>query len=633
MITAFAAAIVVDVTVALAAGLLICWMLRRRPAALRHWVLAAALGVAAAAPLLEVTLPSWELPVLTSTEPVTSQTSAFSSEPAMSAAPPLASVEDAPRIAWVPILVTIWAAGCGLLLSSLLAGLARLTWMTRRCRPVRARLWRERVVALSAQCGIRRPVTILESPDRPLLITSGLLRPRIIVPASAASWSEERIDVVLAHELAHIVRGDWAVQVGAEALRAMHWFNPFIWIACRRLRVESELACDDAVLRRGVDAADYASHLLAVARHVVTAGRGWVSAPAIAHVSTLERRIAAMLNVSSNRAPVTRAARLVVLLLPVTITVSVAAATLTERIDAAPFVSGSAEDIPLAAAPMASRAPAVVNTPVPRPAATRTAVVAPLEAPVAPPQPPAQQKPATLTGSVRDASGAVMPGVLVTLNDASGTGVSTPTDNNGQFRLRNIVPGEYQFTASLPGFTTRTTALSLAEGQELNNNVTLAVGQLAETITVTCAPATATLRSDTVPALSLLKRSTVPRLFAPLRETAISAPAFAAQGVPIRVGGQIRAPRQVKKVAPVCPAVTPGAGLVVILEATIGADGLIKDVKVLRPAPADDKQAGYVQAAVTAVRQWEYTPTLLNNVPTPVIMTAAVTFVVPAKPN
>ena len=187
MITALAAAVVVDVTVALAAGLLICWMLRRRPAALRHWVLAAALGVAAAAPLLEVTLPAWELPVLTGTEEATSEASTFGSEPAMPAAPAVASVQDAPGIAWVPMVVTIWAAGCGLLLTSLLAGLARLTWMTRRCRPVQARLWRERAVALSAQCGLRRPVTILESPDRPLLVTSGLMRPRIIVPASAAS--------------------------------------------------------------------------------------------------------------------------------------------------------------------------------------------------------------------------------------------------------------------------------------------------------------------------------------------------------------------------------------------------------------------------------------------------------------
>ena len=93
------------------------------------------------------------------------------------------------------------------------------------------------------------------------------------------------------------------------------------------------------------------------------------------------------------------------------------------------------------------------------------------------------------------------------------------------------------------------------------------------------------------------------------------------------------APRQVKKVNPRCPAVTPGAGLVVILEGAIGADGLVKDVKVLRPQPADDKQTGYVQAAVDAVRQWEYTPTRLNNVPVPVIMTVTVSFVVAASPN
>ena len=59
---------------------------------------------------------------------------------------------------------------------------------------------------------------------------------------------------------------------------------------------------------------------------------------------------------------------------------------------------------------------------------------------------------------------------------------------------------------------------------------------------------------------------------------------------------------------------------VVILEATIGADGKVKDVRVLRSIPLLD------QAAIDAVRQWEYTPTLLNNVPVPVIMTVTVQF-------
>ena len=59
---------------------------------------------------------------------------------------------------------------------------------------------------------------------------------------------------------------------------------------------------------------------------------------------------------------------------------------------------------------------------------------------------------------------------------------------------------------------------------------------------------------------------------------------------------------------------------VVILEAVIGVDGRVNDARVLRSIPLLD------QAAVDAVRQWEYTPTLLNGVPTPVIMTVTVNF-------
>jgi protein TonB len=91
---------------------------------------------------------------------------------------------------------------------------------------------------------------------------------------------------------------------------------------------------------------------------------------------------------------------------------------------------------------------------------------------------------------------------------------------------------------------------------------------------------------------------------------------------PVRVGGQIKAPTQVRKVNPTYPSIAQSARVqgVVILEATIGIDGKVKDVKVLRSIPLLD------QAAIDAVRQWEYTPTLLNNVPVPVIMTVTVQF-------
>jgi protein TonB len=90
----------------------------------------------------------------------------------------------------------------------------------------------------------------------------------------------------------------------------------------------------------------------------------------------------------------------------------------------------------------------------------------------------------------------------------------------------------------------------------------------------------------------------------------------------VRVGGDIRPPRKVMDVAPVYPPLARAAGVqgLVILEAVIGEDGGVRDVRVLRSAPLLD------QAAMEAVRQWRFTPTLLNGEPVPVVMTITVAF-------
>src|SRR5678815_5797687 len=89
------------------------------------------------------------------------------------------------------------------------------------------------------------------------------------------------------------------------------------WIACSRLRRESELACDDIVLNSGIGGTSYASHLVELARTFSVHGRTWLPAPSIARPSTLERRVRAMLNPHVNRRPVSmkrRAALATVLL-------------------------------------------------------------------------------------------------------------------------------------------------------------------------------------------------------------------------------------------------------------------------------------------------------------------------------
>jgi TonB family protein len=90
----------------------------------------------------------------------------------------------------------------------------------------------------------------------------------------------------------------------------------------------------------------------------------------------------------------------------------------------------------------------------------------------------------------------------------------------------------------------------------------------------------------------------------------------------IRVGGEIKEPRRTRNVGPVYPEIAKAARVqgTVIMECTIGPDGKVVEIRVLRGIPLLD------QAAIDAVKQWEYTPTLLNGVPVSVIMTVTVTF-------
>ena len=91
---------------------------------------------------------------------------------------------------------------------------------------------------------------------------------------------------------------------------------------------------------------------------------------------------------------------------------------------------------------------------------------------------------------------------------------------------------------------------------------------------------------------------------------------------PVRVGGTIGVPMKIRDVKPAYPPDAQAARVtgIVLIEATIGTDGSVTDAKVLRGVPPLN------DAALAAVRQWQYTPTLLNGVPVPVIMTVTVQF-------
>ena len=97
----------------------------------------------------------------------------------------------------------------------------------------------------------------------------------------------------------------------------------------------------------------------------------------------------------------------------------------------------------------------------------------------------------------------------------------------------------------------------------------------------------------------------------------------------VHVGSILKAPQKTKDVKPVYPPTALASHVqgIVILEATIGTDGNVEDAKVIRSIPLLD------QAALDAVRHWEFTPTLLNGVPVPVVMALTVNFSLPSGSN
>ena len=419
---------VLRVAVVTALALVATLMLRGRSAALRHWVLATGTVCALALPVLQPLVPALPVPVVV--PPITGEIDAATPAVVSTVAVAEGRRPVAPAQTWrvFEVLGWIWLAGTSLILATLAAGFARLASIASRAIPVANSRWQCQLRTLAQSYRLTRPVRLLQS-DRPaLLVTWGMRRPTVLLPAGAEAWSDDRMHVVLAHELAHVVRHDWLCQVCAELLRALYWFNPLVWLVGSRLRVESERACDDAVLESGVDPGAYATNLLDVARGFAGHRRSWLPAPAIAGSSHLERRVRAMLNARLNRRPVTLLVRLAV------------------------AIAFAAVTLPLAAL--------------------------------------AQNSFSTFSGSVVDPMNGLLPKATLLLTNArTQAKYEVRADEAGRFEFVGLPPADYALQVTVPGFATLRGNVSIT-GQDVSQQIRLNVGELEETITVTSTPST-----------------------------------------------------------------------------------------------------------------------------------------------
>jgi HEAT repeat protein/beta-lactamase regulating signal transducer with metallopeptidase domain len=312
------------VTLLLSLAWAVARLLGGQPAARRHAIWATALSAALAVPLLGGMVPSWRLAVLPAAESARAVLPVPNTAPASRPVPPprhrenaaaLTALLDAERshepaaspsssgptrvagrapADWIGL---IWVSVAAAVLGRYFASIASVRWLIRDGDVVRDQRWRDACDVAAAELGLSRTPALRASDHVTVPFTSGVLRPVVVVPASALStWSDQRVRVVLLHELAHVRRRDCLVQAVTQLACAAYWFNPLTWVAARRLRAERERACDDLVLDAGMRGADYAQHLLDIARTVTPRRSLSAAALAMARPSELEGRLLAILD-------------------------------------------------------------------------------------------------------------------------------------------------------------------------------------------------------------------------------------------------------------------------------------------------------------------------------------------------
>ena len=483
---------------------------------------------------------------------------------------------------WSSAVAWLLVGGIILRLGWTMAGTVRLRALRHAGEPAPADMHAE-LQALIGTCADIRFVAALGHP-----VTFGLRTPVVLLPESMRTQPASIHRAVVAHELWHVRRRDWMWTVAEELVRAVCWFHPGVWILLSRIQAAREEVVDQlAVLTTG-SRRRYIDALL-----LFTDARPPVAAPALAHRRHLVHRLVLLSReaaMSSKR--IVAATALIVLIV---------LSTAGYGLLAFPFEQSTGADAGLGAGPgpVEARAQQITpENPIPR----RTHSVQ------ADYPPAAAQMQARGTVTVQltlDESGAVaearVSAITMTLQDAGKRIALSHTGQSGRAILQGLVgglPAEGQ--AAVRGAAEALMSAALRAAREWQY----------------AAPFSGPISFPVVVPVGAAVAASEPRATSDGR----GIEAWAAGA--LRVGGDVRAPAKVTHVNPVYPSDAKAAGVqgVVIIETRIEADGRVGDARVIRSIPMLD------QAALDAVKAWQFVPTVVNGEPVPIVMTVTINF-------
>lgn len=267
----------------------------------------------------------------------------------------------------ITLLLVIWGIGAVVLLARLAVGAFVLARVVRRGTPLESPDWRHPLLEAADRLALPEPPRLVMSDRFPMPFACGVLHPAIVVPSGAADWDDRRRRTVLVHELAHLARRDLLVNALGQAACAIYWFHPLVWMAARKLRIESERACDDLVLGVGTRPSEYADHLLQI---VCRASRSRTPAVALpmAQRHEFEGRMLAILERVARREPASGRHAAVLGVLALTLMVPLAALAPVRDAPSLPAEPSSTKPPSASLSPTRTATRSPTASPTPRPA-------------------------------------------------------------------------------------------------------------------------------------------------------------------------------------------------------------------------------------------------------------------------
>ncbi len=311
--------LMIDITIK---GALICsvagaatFFLRRSSAYIRNMVWVFALAGLIVLPAFSVMAPVWNLPIIPelgswsgssyTPDPSKLDQAMFATQNELNNSNAVTTAGILNGSSWAGLPWYAWG-----ILAWIGGGILFLCWcgvsqlfvgrLVRNAVPASDR-WNDVLDRAADDLGLVRRVRLLESDSLKAAITVGIKNPTVVLPAESEGWTDNRRNLVLSHELAHVKRWDTLIELFAMFATVLYWFNPLVWFAVKQLRIERERDCDDAVLCTGAKPSDYAELLMRIASDLGCSARPVWQVATISQGSNLKDRLMSILNPKIDR--------------------------------------------------------------------------------------------------------------------------------------------------------------------------------------------------------------------------------------------------------------------------------------------------------------------------------------------